>query len=120
VAPNFPGSRILEWTTNLRSRWLQMPYGDQGLFMKRSLFEEMGGFADLPLMEDYEFVGRLKKEGRIVTATAPVLTSARRWRRLGLLKATLINALVIAGYHLGASPESLARLYQSFKANTDQ
>jgi len=112
VAPNFPGSRILEWTTNLRSRWLQKPYGDQALFMKRSSFEELGGFADLPIMEDYEFIGRLKKQGRIVTTTANVLTSARRWRRLGLFQTMLINTLVIAGYHLGISPTSLARHYQ--------
>ena len=112
VAPDFPGSRILESATNLRSRWFQKPYGDQALFMKRSLFEELGGFADLPIMEDYEFIGRLKKQGRIVTTSERVSTSARRWRRLGLLKATLINALVIAGYHLGISPTSLASLYQ--------
>ena len=80
--------------------------------MKRSLFEELGGFADLPIMEDYEFTGRLKKHGRIITAAANVLTSARRWRRLGVLRTTLINTLVIAGYHLGASPGSLARLYR--------
>jgi rSAM/selenodomain-associated transferase 2/rSAM/selenodomain-associated transferase 1 len=112
VSPTFPGSRILEWATNLRSRWFQKPYGDQAFFMKRSLFEELGGFADMPIMEDYEFIGRLKKQGRIVTAAAHVLTSARRWRHLGLPRATLINAVVIAGYHLGASPKSLASLYQ--------
>jgi len=119
VSPTFPGSRILEWGTNLRSRWLQKPYGDQALFMKRSLFEELGGFADMPIMEDYQIIGRLKKQGRIVTAAVHVLTSARRWRRLGLLKATLINALVIAGYHLGASPKSLASLYRRTVGRAD-
>ena len=53
---SLPGKSLVEWGTNLRSRWLQMPYGDQGLFLRRSLFEQLGGFADMPIMEDYEFV----------------------------------------------------------------
>jgi rSAM/selenodomain-associated transferase 2/rSAM/selenodomain-associated transferase 1 len=111
IAPDFSGKRFLECATNLRSHWLQKPYGDQALFVRRSLFEELGGFADLPIMEDYELVSRLKQHGRIVTVAASIQTSGRRWRRLGLLQTTLINTLVIAGYHLGVSPKSLARLY---------
>ena len=83
IAGSFAGKSFIEWTTGLRSRWLQRPYGDQGLFLARALFEEMGGFADLPIMEDYEFAARLRRRGRIVTVGEAALTSARRWKSTG-------------------------------------
>ena len=112
ISGAFPGKSFVEWTTGLRSKWLQRPYGDQGLFLKCSLFEELGGFADLPIMEDYEFVRRLRRRGRIITAAEPAVTSARRWQRLGVFRTTLLNQLVVAGYHLGVHPQKLAALYQ--------
>jgi hypothetical protein len=106
------GQWFIEWTANLRSRWRQSPYGDQALFLRRSLFEEIGGFAALPIMEDCEIVRRLRKRGRVVTADAVAITSGRRWRRLGLFRTTLINKLVILGYLCGVSPERLAAFYR--------
>jgi hypothetical protein len=88
-----------------------MPYGDQGFFLRAQTFREVGGFPQMPIMEDYEIVRRLRRRGRIVTVSAPARTSVRRWRRLGPLTTTLINQVVIAGYHLGVSPERLARYY---------
>jgi rSAM/selenodomain-associated transferase 2 len=111
IAGSFPGKRWVEWTTGLRSRWLQRPYGDQGLFLARALFEEMGGFADLPIMEDYEFAARLRRRGRIVTVGEAALTSARRWKTLGVVRTTLRNQWMLAGYHLGVSPRKLAARY---------
>jgi hypothetical protein len=105
------GQWLIEWAANLRSQRRQSPYGDQALFLRRSLFEEIGGFAGLPIMEDCEIVRRLRKRGRVVTASAPAITSGRRWRRLGLVRTTLINQLVILGYLGGVSPERLAALY---------
>jgi rSAM/selenodomain-associated transferase 2 len=123
IAEVFPGSRLVEFMTNLRSRWLRMPYGDQGLFMCRSLFEELGGFADLPVLEDYEMVCRLRRRGRVLTITHAAMTSARRWQRLGFLRTTLVNQWVILGYRLGWPIEKLARIYrmggrQSFQPST--
>jgi hypothetical protein len=115
IAGNFPGKCLIEWTTGLRSRWLQRPYGDQGLFLRRALFEEMGGFADLPIMEDYEFGGRLRERGRIVTLTEPALTSPRRWETLGVVRTTLRNQLMLAGYHLGVPPEKMATRYRAIR-----
>ena len=106
------GQWFIEWTANLRSRWRQSPYGDQALFLRRSLFEEIGGFAGLPIMEDCEIVRRLRKRGRVVTASAAAITSGRRWRRLGLFRTTLINKLVILGYLCGVSPDRLAAFYR--------
>jgi rSAM/selenodomain-associated transferase 2/rSAM/selenodomain-associated transferase 1 len=112
IAENFPGKSFIEWTTDLRSRWLQRPYGDQGLFLTRALFEEIGGFADLPIMEDYEFTARLRRRGRIVTVGEAALTSGRRWQTLGVLRTTLRNQWMLAAYHLGVTPQTLATRYR--------
>lgn len=106
------GIRIIEHMANWRSRLLQLPYGDQALFVKKSLFEEIGGFADLPIMEDYILVRRLKRKGKIILLSAAVVTSPRRWLHLGILKTWLINQLIVIAYYLGASPEQLTRLYR--------
>jgi rSAM/selenodomain-associated transferase 2 len=103
--------RLVETMINLRSRFLSLPYGDQAIFLKTSIFQEMGGFANLLIMEDFEFVQRLKKRGKIAIAPAKVITSGRRWQKLGVFKTTLINQLIIIGYYLGISPSKLARLY---------
>jgi len=112
IAEDFAGKWIVEWTTHLRSQWFQKPYGDQALFLRRSMFEELGGFTDLPIMEDYEFAGRLRRRGRIITVTEAATTSGRRWRQLGFIRTTLINKLVVAGYHWGLCPQKLTRLYR--------
>ncbi|MGA1622353.1 MAG: TIGR04283 family arsenosugar biosynthesis glycosyltransferase [Synechocystis sp.] len=108
--PGWP-YRWLEKTILWRSHLGQLPYGDQGLFLYRKHFQHLGGFADLPLMEDYELVQRLKPLGRVAIARASVITSGRRWQKLGLLQTTLINQAIVLGYHLGISPHTLARWY---------
>ena len=108
-------NKSLRWVEKMvkwRSRWFSLPYGDQAIFLTRTVFEEMGGFADLPIMEDFELIQRLKKQGRIAIAPAAVLTSSRRWQKLGVFKTTLINQLIILGYYLGIPPRQLRRLYE--------
>lgn len=112
LSGGFRGRRLVEWTANLRSRWGQSPYGDQALFLRRSTFEELGGFAQLPILEDYELNRRLRRRGRIVTAGAPAVTADRRWQRLGVLRTSLINKLILGGFWLGVSPARLARFYR--------
>lgn len=112
IAEEFSGKSFIEWTGGLRSKWLQLPYGDQGLFLTRALFERIGGFADLPIMEDYEMVRRLRRFGRVVTLEQPATTSGRRWRHLGVLRTTVINQLVVLGYHLGVNPHKLREFYR--------
>jgi rSAM/selenodomain-associated transferase 2/rSAM/selenodomain-associated transferase 1 len=112
VTEPFHGRAFVEWATNLRSRWLQNPYGDQASFLRRALFEEVGGYADLPIMEDHELNRRLRLHGRIAIAPAPARTSGRRWRRLGLVRASFINRIVTMGYRLGVGPDRLARFYR--------
>jgi len=103
--------RCLETMILWRSQFWQLPYGDQGLFLTAKSFQHLGGFADLPLMEDYELVQRLKMLGKLAIAPAPVTTSGRRWQKLGLIKTTLINQAIVLGYHLGIDPPTLARWY---------
>ncbi len=109
--------RFIEKTANWRSRYLQMPYGDQAIFLRTELFREMGGFPDLPIMEDFQLIRRLQGEGRIVIAPAAVVTSARRWEKLGALRTTLINQLMILGFYFGFEPSRLARWYHAKRAN---
>jgi rSAM/selenodomain-associated transferase 2 len=106
-----PGLRIVEKAANWRSRYLQTPYGDQAIFLKTALFRKMGGFPDLPIMEDFELVRRLRRKGRIVIAPAPTVTSARRWQELGVLRTTLINQFTILAFYAGIDPCRLARWY---------
>lgn len=105
--------RWVEWGVNLRSRHGHMPYGDQGIFLKAEVFHNLGGFPDLPIMEDFELVRRLRQVGKIAIAPESVVTSDRRWRTLGVLRTTLANQLMVIGYLLGVDPHRLARWYRS-------
>ena len=109
------GLRMIELLANFRSRFFQMPYGDQAIFLRADLFHTVGGFPDMVIMEDFVLMKRIKKEGRIVIAPVPVTTSARRWRKLGILKTTLINQAVLLGYFFGSDHEKLARWYRRSK-----
>jgi rSAM/selenodomain-associated transferase 2/rSAM/selenodomain-associated transferase 1 len=109
------GLRIIETLANFRSRFFQLPYGDQAIFVKAALFHLLGGFPEMPIMEDYAFMRRVKRHGRVALAPALVGTSARRWLKLGILRTTLINQAVILGYYLGVEPGRLARWYRRIR-----
>jgi rSAM/selenodomain-associated transferase 2 len=104
--------RLVEALANFRSRWLGMPYGDQALFLRKRYFRTAAGFATLPIMEDFEFVRRIRRSGRVAIAPVAVLTSARRWERLGVLRTTVINQVMILGYLFGISLARLAQWYR--------
>jgi rSAM/selenodomain-associated transferase 2 len=104
-------ARWIEWGVRVRVRLFDLPYGDQALFVRRAVFEEMNGYRELPLMEDVDFIRRLRRRGRLAHANVPALTSARRWERDGWLRRTLENSTLMALYLAGIPPERLARLY---------
>lgn len=114
LAINLPGTGplIVSAMTNVRSRALQLPYGDQGLFLPRHTFFEAGGYPDEPLLEDVLLVRRLKQKGRIAIAKSSVLTSGRRWRELGLVRTTLINQAIILGHLAGIPTQRLQSWYR--------
>ncbi|MFM6191899.1 MAG: TIGR04283 family arsenosugar biosynthesis glycosyltransferase [Planktothrix sp.] len=106
--------RLIEKTVFWRSKYLQMPYGDQAIFIKASTFWQVGGFPEQPIMEDFEFIRRLNRLGKIEILSSSVITSGRRWQKLGVFKTTLINQFVVFGYYLGISPIKLSQWYRKF------
>lgn len=86
-------------------------FGDQSIFVRRKIFERLGGFADIPLMEDLEFSGRLKKTGKVRLLHPPIRSSPRRFHQLGNCRTTALNILLIALYYLGVSPHRLHQWY---------
>ncbi|OQX18821.1 MAG: hypothetical protein BWK76_06360 [Desulfobulbaceae bacterium A2] len=108
------GLRLLELGANLRSRVCQLPYGDQGLFVTREVYEAAGGFPPWPLLEDVELVRRLRHRGRVRLTDEAVCSSARRWQRRGLVRVTLMHQLLLLGYFFRVDPARLARLRRRF------
>lgn len=106
-----PAARVIVFFTNLRSRVWQLPYGDQAIFTSRRNFNEIGGYPHEPILEDFLLIKRLQKLGKISIAATAVLTSGRRWRRLGIVKTTLINQKIMLGYLFGLAPQLLKGWY---------
>lgn len=87
-------------------------YGDQGLFVSRRAYERTGGYSDAPLFEDVEFQNRLRRAGKFVKRSEPIVTSARRFLRDGVAWRELTSIGLVGLYHLGVSPERLERWYR--------
>ena len=104
-------ARVVEAGVRLRVAVFGLPYGDQGLFVRRQTFDELGGYADLPLMEDIDLVRRLRKIGRFEHARSAVLTSPRRWQRDGWFRRSARNLRLATRFLLGAPPGRLAQAY---------
>lgn len=100
--------RLIEKAVAWRSRVRQMPYGDQAIFLTAGMFDRVGGYPDLPVMEDFELVRELRRIGRIEIASAPVHTSARQWLACGIWRTTLLNQACIAAHLLGVQPARIA------------
>ena len=104
--------RLVAFLTNIRARYFHLPYGDQALFIRRALFESIGGFPETAIAEDLLLVKRLAGRGRIGIAPAEAVTSARRWDRFGVARTTIINQMILAGCLVGFSPGRLEPLYR--------
>lgn len=105
------GSRWISW----RSRLTGCPLGDQAQFVTREAFEALDGFRDWPVLEDLDFIRRLKRHGRTVILPLAVTTSARRVRGQGVLRSLAVNYLIWLLYFLGVSPHRLAQLYRHIR-----
>jgi rSAM/selenodomain-associated transferase 2 len=104
-------SRMMNW----RSRLSGIATGDQALFVRRPVFEQMGGFADMPLMEDIDFSRRLKQKGATAALTATVTTSFRRWERHGPLRTLLLMLVLRFLYWIGVRPSHLVDWYKAVR-----
>lgn len=107
-----PIYRLGERLVNLRTRMTRCPLGDQAQFVTREAFDRLGGFRDWPLLEDLDFVRRLRRAGRVAVVGPPVVTSARRYERKGITRTIVVNWTIVALYLLGVAPERLAKLYR--------
>ena len=103
---------LLERTVNLRSRWLQRPYGDQGLLIHRQLYARVGGYRPLALMEDLDLVERLSKVATLRSLNCALLTSAQRWQKRSVLAQAWRNARLRWLWRQGRSTEQLLRIYR--------
>ncbi|MCA1786369.1 MAG: TIGR04283 family arsenosugar biosynthesis glycosyltransferase [Desulfotignum sp.] len=105
--------KIIEWSANLRSRLTRVPYGDQSIFLRKDDFDRMGGFREIPIMEDLELMTRIRKKGgSIHILEQKSVTSSRRWKKEGISICTLRNWLIRLLYHCGVSADRLAVLYR--------
>lgn len=104
-------ARVIEWGVGIRVRFLRLPYGDQALFVRADVFRELGGYRELPIMEDVELVRRLMRRGRFHRAALPALTSARRWERDGWVRRSVENVVLVLLFLMGVSPHRLATRY---------
>ena len=108
-----PMLRLLELAVRVRSCWLQSPYGDQGLLIHRQLYEAVGGYRPLMLMEDLDLIERLGSITRIRSLGCPLVTSARRWNQRHVLAQAWRNAMLRRLWRRGATPEQLMKIYRS-------
>jgi len=105
--------RIVEKAVALRTKLTAIPYGDQAIFVKRYFFHRIGGYREIPLMEDVELMSRIKAAGgKIALIPKMVRTSSRRWESEGFVCCTLRNWALISLYALGVPPETLVKLYR--------
>ncbi len=109
-----PLYRLYSWFTRFDSLWTS--FGDQGIVLRRSLYDRIGGFPSWPILEDVALLRRARRMERIRSLPAEIITSSRRFQQHGIVRQQLRNASILMRYLLGAHPEDLAALY---KANRD-
>ncbi len=107
---SIPLNLIYKWA-NLRTKYFKLPYGDQGLFCTRRIFDKAGGFKKQFLMEDVDFVRNCKKMGKLLIVPQPIHSSPQRYLRKGVLRASLQNHFLILLYFLGVSDKKLYKFY---------
>jgi rSAM/selenodomain-associated transferase 2 len=106
--------KLVAKISSRRSRLLRLPYGDQGLFIWRQVFEALGGFPEIPIMEDLGFVRRLRRAGRLTFIRSGLVTSGRRWNANGVIKTTLVNWWVTLLFFLRVPPRKLRLIYDGW------
>jgi hypothetical protein len=109
------GGAPMRWVAfwaNARTAFTRVPYGDQAPFVRRDVYERLGGHKPWPLLEDVDFAERLKREGQVAILSAAVQTSPRRYLERGVLRTVLVNWRTLFRFRRGVSPERLAEEYR--------
>ncbi|AHM57045.1 glycosyl transferase family 2 [Peptoclostridium acidaminophilum DSM 3953] len=110
-----PLMRFIACSSNMRARHMGLYFGDQGIFVRREIFERIGGYPDIPLMEDWELGRTLKNEGKMKLLNAQIGTSGRRFKNGGALRTLLFMHKIKLLYMLGTSPEKLSSSYRKVR-----
>ncbi len=110
-----PLYRLIECAANFRAKRLQIFYGDGGIFVRRTSFNRIGGFPDIPIMEEVGFSRKLRRLGTVTLVEPRIHISARRWQKNGILRTTLTNWLITLLYLLRVPPNHLAKLYRHIR-----
>ena len=107
-----PGQKStwVETGVHLRCRLFNTPYGDQGFFVRRDTFTKSGRFPEWPILEDLEWIKRIKRLGKVRMSPAAATTSARRWKQGGYLTTFLKHQLILLAYRFGISPSTIAKI----------
>jgi rSAM/selenodomain-associated transferase 2 len=103
--------RLVEQWVGFRCSLFKLPYGDQGIFVRRDIFKKLEGCKNIPLMEDVDLIERVKRLGKIVILDKKAFTSERRWLKKGLLRTASLNQMIMFLYRMGISPHKLAKIY---------
>jgi rSAM/selenodomain-associated transferase 2 len=112
IESEHPLLKFISWSSNLRAKYLNLIFGDQGIFIKKNIFERLGGFPEIELMEDWEFSKKMKKAGKLLYLEKKIYTSARRWEEYGVLKTIILMHKIKILYLLGWSPAKLKAIYR--------
>lgn len=107
--------RWIETSGNVRAKLFKIFYGDQAMFVRRDIFEHMGGFDQVPLFEDVLFSRQLRQLGKTIVLDSSATVLPRRWEKRGIIRTTLINILLSWGFTLGVSTQRLAKLYKNVR-----
>lgn len=108
-----PALRLVEWGVRVRTELARLPYGDQGIFVRRSVLDAIGGVPQVPIMEDLDLVRAIRRHGRLALLDAPAVTSARRYRQRGVARTVCRNTIAVAGFALGVDRARLAAWYRA-------
>ena len=107
--------KVISLLATWRAKYLNIVYGDQAIFVRNDIFREMGGFSPLPICEDLDFFRRLGQQGEIILLKEKTHTSARRWKKEGILYTTLRNITIGSLFLLGFSPQTLSKWYSAIR-----
>ena len=119
LAPSSPTLRLVAWMMNQRSRLTGTCTGDQAIFVRRDLFNRLGGYADIPLMEDIELSKRLKRISPPACIRQPLTTSSRRWQTRGVLRTIVLMWWLRLQYWAGVSPAKLVKKYYPARPSSE-
>lgn len=115
IEGDHPLYRLIECAANFRAKRLKIFYGDGGIFVRRTYFDRIGGFPDIPIMEEVGFSRKLRRHGEVTLVEPRIHISARRWQKNGILRTTLTNWLITLLYLLRVPPNHLAKLYRHIR-----